>query len=68
MTADIDKWSHSLSLIYSNFTKPILDIVLFSKKLAELVGWKGPGIVVAWYIFSGMIIKMVSPAFGRLTA
>jgi len=48
MTADIDKWAHSLSLIYSNFTKPILDIVLFSKKLAELVGWKGPGIVVAW--------------------
>lgn len=48
MTADIEKWSNSLSMIYSNFTKPILDIALFSKKLAELVGWKGPAIVVAW--------------------
>lgn len=68
MTADIEKWSNSLSMIYSNFTKPVLDIALFSKKLAELVGWKGPTIVVGWYFFSGMIIKMVSPSFGKLTA
>ncbi|KAL4432046.1 hypothetical protein ABPG74_017782 [Tetrahymena malaccensis] len=68
MTADIEKWANSLSLIYSNFTKPVLDILLFSKKLAELVGWMGPTIVVGWYFFSGMIIKMVSPAFGKLTA
>lgn len=68
MTADIEKWSNSLSMIYSNFTKPILDITLFSKKLADLVGWKGPAIVVAWYVFSGIIIKMVSPSFGKLTA
>lgn len=49
MTADIEKWANSLSLIYSNFTKPVLDILLFSKKLAELVGWRGPAVVVGWY-------------------
>lgn len=49
-------------------TKPILDIFLFSSKLAELVGWEGPGMVVGWYFISGIIIRMVSPAFGRLTA
>ena len=55
-------------MIYSNFTKPVLDIVLFSKKLSEMVGYKGPLIVILWYFFSGMFIKVVSPSFGELTA
>lgn len=68
MTADIEKWANSLSLIYSNFSKPVLDILLFSNKLAELVGWKGPTIVIAWYFLSAIIIKAISPSFGKLTA
>lgn len=34
MCADIEKWANALSTIYSNFSKPTLDIILFSKKLA----------------------------------
>ena len=68
LTADIEKWANSLSTIYSNFTKPTLDIILFSKKLSELVGWKGPGLVGLWYLISGFIIKLISPPFGKLTA
>ena len=55
-------------MIYSNFSKPTLDIILFSRKLSELVGWQGPLAVVIWYLFSGVIIKWVSPAFGKMTA
>lgn len=68
LTADIEKWANSLSVIYSNFSKPLLDIVLFSKNLAKLVGWSGPVITVLWYFFSGVVIKLVSPPFGKLTA
>ncbi|KAL4437929.1 hypothetical protein ABPG74_001100 [Tetrahymena malaccensis] len=68
LTNDIEKWANSLSVIYSNFTKPVLDIVLFSRKLAELVGWRGPLMVVLWYFFSGLVIKYISPPFGKLTA
>lgn len=68
LTADLDKWASSLSLIYSNFSKPVLDIFLFSKKLAQTVGWRGPIIVVGWYLFSGITIRFISPSFGRLTA
>lgn len=42
--------------------------MLFSKKLAELVGWEGPGLVFGWYFLSGLFIRLVSPAFGKLTA
>lgn len=41
---------------------------MFSRKLAELVGWLGPAIVVGWYAVSGLLIRLISPSFGRLTA
>lgn len=68
LTQDIDKWAHSLSNLYSNVSKPILDIVLFSKKLATLLGWQGPGYIILWYILSTGALRLVSPAFGKLTA
>lgn len=68
LTSDIEKWAGSMSVIYSNFTKPLLDIIMFSRKLSELVGWAGPGLVVLWYLVSGFIIRVVSPPFGKLTA
>lgn len=68
LTSDIEKWANSLSTIYANFTKPTLDIILFSRKLAEVMGWIGPGAVILWYLFSGIILKFVSPSFGKLIA
>ena len=68
LTTDIEKWSNSLSTIYSNFSKPTLDIILFSRKLMELVGWQGPAVVGLWYLISGIFIKFISPPFGKLTA
>lgn len=68
LTQDLDKWAHSLANLYLNFTKPCLDIWLFSRKLAELVGWEGPAITFLWYFISACIIRVVSPAFGKLTA
>ena len=41
---------------------------MFSRKLAELVGWLGPSIVVGFYFCSAVIIKLISPSFGKLTA
>ena len=68
LTQDAEKWSASLSALYVNFSKPILDMFLFSRKLAELVGWQGPAMTFAWYFFCGGVIKMISPPFGKLTA
>jgi len=64
LTNDIEKWANSLATIYPNFTKPVLDMVLFSKKLAEHVGWKGPILAGLWYVLSGFVIKTISPPFG----
>ncbi|CAD8089388.1 unnamed protein product [Paramecium primaurelia] len=68
LTADIEKWANSLSQIYSNFSKPVLDIILFSRKLAELVGYQGPMYVILYYLISGFLLRFLSPPFGKLTA
>lgn len=51
-----------------NFTKPVLDIILFSRKLSQVVGYEGPAILFIWYFISGVIIRFISPPFGKLTA
>ena len=32
------------------------------------MGWSGPIIVIAWYLLSGLVLKFVSPPFGKLIA
>jgi ATP-binding cassette, subfamily D (ALD), member 3 len=68
LTQDAEKWASSLSTLYLNFTKPLLDMFLFSKKLAELVGWEGPLLTISWYFMSAVVIKLTSPPFGSLVA
>ena len=68
LTQDAEKWAQSLSGLYLNITKPILDIIMFSQKLAEVLGWGGPALTIGWYFISGILIKLFSPAFGKLTA
>lgn len=68
LTEDISKWSRALSNLYSNVSKPLLDIFLFSRKLAEIMGWIGPISLIAWYGLSAVVLKLISPAFGTLTA
>jgi ATP-binding cassette subfamily D (ALD) protein 3 len=64
LTQDLEKWANALASLYLNFTKPVLDIILFSRKLSELVGYEGPGLIFGWYFVSGLIIRFISPAFG----
>jgi len=68
LTQDIEKWATSLSNLYSNFSKPLLDIILFSRKLAELVGWQGPAMMISWYVLSGFVVRFITPTFGKLVA
>lgn len=68
LTVDIQKWAISLSNLYMNFSKPLLDIILFSKKLAAVVGPEGVALPFVWYTFSAFLLRYISPAFGKLFA
>lgn len=67
-TNDIEKWSYSLANLYSNFSKPLLDIVLFSQKISQQLGYEAPIITLIWYLFAGLFMRYISPPFGHLIA
>lgn len=68
LTDDIMKWSCTLSELYCDFSKPVLDIILFSRKIASVTSFKGPFLMIFWYIFTGWLIKTLSPAFSKIIA
>lgn len=67
-TNDIEKWAYSLSNLYQNFSKPVLDIILFTRRLSETLGYEGPLLMIAWYVLSGFVMRYIAPPFGKLTA
>jgi ATP-binding cassette subfamily D (ALD) protein 3 len=67
-TNDIEKWAYSLANLYSNFSKPLLDMVLFSKKLSQQLGYESPIIIIIWYFLAGIFLRYISPPFGHLIA
>ena len=68
LTQDIDKWAESLSNMYSNLTKPMLDIFMFGRKMSESLGVMGPVYIIGWYFLCGVILRSISPAFGSMVA
>ena len=39
MTSDIEKWANTISSLYGNISKPVLDIALLIFYLSKSVGW-----------------------------
>jgi ATP-binding cassette subfamily D (ALD) protein 3 len=46
----------------------VLDLVLFTRKLSTTMGYQGPFIMMGWFFVSGLLMRYMSPAFGKLTA
>mmetsp|Transcript_70545 Transcript_70545/g.188290 ORF Transcript_70545/g.188290 Transcript_70545/m.188290 type:complete len:669 (+) Transcript_70545:161-2167(+) len=68
LTQDIDKFANSLADLYSNLSKPILDIVIYARKLSESVGgfW-APGGMIAYLIASGVVLTHLRRPLGQFT-
>lgn len=67
LTNVIKDWSQSLSTLFSDTTKPVLDILIFSYKLSQHLGYKSPLYVLIWYSACGALISFLSPSFAKLT-
>ncbi|PLW39063.1 hypothetical protein PCASD_08948 [Puccinia coronata f. sp. avenae] len=68
LTADISKFCDSLSSLYSNISKPGLDLILFTYQLGKSIGgWGSMGLIIN-YLITGWILRQITPAFGKLSA
>ncbi|KAI8085114.1 ABC transporter transmembrane region 2-domain-containing protein [Halteromyces radiatus] len=68
LTQDIDKFSDHLAHLYSDITKPVVDIFLFAYKLGEAIGNESPIYIIAYFVLSGVLLRTFSPPFGRYAA
>lgn len=68
ISQDIDKFANTLSGLYMNFSKPLMDIILFSHKLSKNMGWGGPATMMLWYALSAVVMRIITPSFGKLAA
>lgn len=68
LTDDVQKFAAALCELYGDFAKPLLDIALFSRKIARVASLRGPLLMVLWFALTGQLLKWVSPAFAKIVA
>ncbi|GAA5968100.1 hypothetical protein JCM21900_000089 [Sporobolomyces salmonicolor] len=68
VTTDIARFCETLSALYSNISKPALDLILFNIQLGRSIGGRGSLGLAASYIATAWILRKVTPAFGKLAA
>lgn len=59
LTTDIDKFCESVTDVYSNVSKPALDIVLYVYRLTVSLGGKTPSILMLYLLISGVFLTRI---------
>jgi ATP-binding cassette subfamily D (ALD) protein 3 len=65
LTQDIDKFSDTMTHLYSDTLKPIVDIALFAMKLSEAIGKQGPVVILGYFLTTATLLRTISPPFGK---
>lgn len=68
ITTDVAKFCDTLSSLYSNLAKPLLDTVIFNYQLTRSIGWLGTFGLGVNYIVTAKLLRAVTPSFGKLAA
>lgn len=68
LTVDIERFCSSIADLYSNISKPVIDIVLFSRRLARSLGPSGPICMILYFAVCSVILRIIQPPFGQLAA
>ncbi|BGP43027.1 ATP-binding cassette long-chain fatty acid transporter pxa1 [Rhodotorula kratochvilovae] len=68
VTTDVNRFCETLSALYSNVSKPSLDLILFNIQLGRSIGGRGSVGLFLSYLATAWILRKVTPAFGKLAA
>ncbi|XP_033316410.1 ATP-binding cassette sub-family D member 3 [Bombus bifarius] len=67
LTTDVDKFCESCTNLYSNITKPLLDIAIYVYRLTTNLGGETPLIMLSYLIFAGVVITHLRKPIGQMT-
>lgn len=66
LTTDIDKFCESFTDLYSNVSKPVLDIMIYVYRLTTSLGGQTPSILLAYLLFAGVFLTHLRRPTGVL--
>ncbi|XP_041126923.1 ATP-binding cassette sub-family D member 3 [Polyodon spathula] len=67
LTQDVERFCNSVVDLYSNLSKPLLDICLYIFKLTSAIGFQGPASMMAYLIVSGLFLTRLRRPIGKMT-
>uniref|UniRef100_A0A4W5M4D3 ATP-binding cassette, sub-family D (ALD), member 3b n=1 Tax=Hucho hucho TaxID=62062 RepID=A0A4W5M4D3_9TELE len=67
LTQDVERFCNSVVDLYSNVSKPLLDIGLYIFKLTSAIGAQGPACMIGYLMFSGLILTRLRRPIGKMT-
>lgn len=65
---DVERFSAAVTDLFTNVTKPTLDIALYCYRLGSTVGWSGPALMAAYLLLSGGVLTWLRAPSAKLTA
>ena len=67
LTQDVEKFCATITELYSNLSKPLLDIVIYATKLTRTLGGHAPLAMVGYLLVSGTFLTRLRRPVSRMT-
>ncbi|XP_036412156.1 ATP-binding cassette sub-family D member 3b [Colossoma macropomum] len=67
LTQDVERFCNSVVDLYSNISKPLLDIIIYIFKLTTAIGALGPVTMLSYLLLSGLFLTRLRRPIGKMT-
>ncbi|XP_070562869.1 ATP-binding cassette sub-family D member 3-like [Ptychodera flava] len=67
LTQDTEKFCNSVVDLYSNLSKPLLDIIIYIRELTSAIGAQGPASMMGYLAISGLLLTRLRRPIGKMT-
>lgn len=67
LTQDVDRFCEGIVELYSNLSKPLVDVALYVSRIGGSLGFGAPGRLFGYLLMSGVFLTYLRRPVGRLT-
>mmetsp|Transcript_5153 Transcript_5153/g.11220 ORF Transcript_5153/g.11220 Transcript_5153/m.11220 type:complete len:766 (-) Transcript_5153:214-2511(-) len=68
ITEDVEKFCFAISELYSHTFKPLLDVILFTRSLSKVMGYKTQFALYGYYLVVAYVLRAMSPPLASMAA
>jgi ATP-binding cassette subfamily D (ALD) protein 3 len=63
----VEKFCNSVTELYSNLSKPLLDVGIYAVKLTKLIGFLGPSLMLGYLILTSHVLTRLRKPMAQMT-